>query len=228
MTIPKIIIQTWKTKELPDNFKNWSLSWKKHNPNFKFLFFDDRDCFRLVYKYYPEYIDLYDYSSNIEKTDIFRYLALHKYGGVYADIDTSCLKPIEPLLDLFPDSVITGIEYHETSKQPLQYLQWFIACPKKSSVMLDLVNEVYRRSWLKIFRSLYMTDNDLVYYTTGPIMFTNVLKKSKESIVVMEKGRLGCYDEQLIDKNSYLQHWFASTWKKKNVCIYTDYQTNEL
>jgi hypothetical protein len=83
--------------------------------------------------------------------------------------------------------------------------------------MIDLVNEVNRRSWLKIFKSFTMTDNELVYYTTGPVMFTSVLKNSQESVVVLEKGRLGCYDQRLIDRNSYLQHWFVSSWKLKNV-----------
>lgn len=213
MTIPKILIQTWKTKKIPEEFQNWTLTWKKHNPDFKYLFFDDNDCFRFIYKNYPVYLDLYESLSNIERADVFRYLALHKYGGVYADMDTSCFKPIGPLLDLFPDSVITGVEY----ENPIQYLQWFIACPKGSSIMLDLVNEVNKRSWLKIFKALSMTNNELVYYTTGPVMFTSVLKNSQESVVVLEKGRLGCYDQTKIDKNSYIQHWFMSSWKSKNV-----------
>jgi mannosyltransferase OCH1-like enzyme len=213
MVIPKIIIQTWKTKKLPDQFVLWSSTWKKMNPDFTFLFFDDNDCFKFVFKNYPEYIDLYESLSNIEKADIFRYLALHKYGGVYADIDTACFKPIGPLLELFNKSVITGIEY----ENPQQYLQWFIACPKNSNLMIELVNEVNNRMWLRPFKSLTLSENELVYYTTGPVMFTSVLKNSSESVSVLEKGKLGCYDEKLIDKNSYIQHYFASSWKSKNV-----------
>ncbi len=127
-------------------------------------------------------------------------------------MDTSCFKSIEPLLELFPNSVITGIEYNE----PVQYLQWFIACPKGSKVMLELVDEVYKRTWFKPFKMLSLNDNEMVYYTTGPVMFTSVLRASTESVVVLEKGRLGCYDQRLIDGNSYLQHHFAGSWKKKN------------
>lgn len=212
MTIPKILIQTWKTKKLPDKFQEWSLTWKEHNPDFTYMFFDDNECFKIIFKHYPEYLDLYESLSNIEKADVFRYLALHKYGGVYVDMDTSCFKPISPLLDLFPNSVITGFEYNN----PVQYLQWFIACPKGSEVMLELVDEVYRRSWLRPLKSLTMNSNELVYYMTGPVMYTNVLQNSKERVTVLEKGRLGCYDSKLIDRNSYLQHHFSGTWKLKN------------
>jgi mannosyltransferase OCH1-like enzyme len=216
MTIPRILIQTWKTKKLPKQFQEWVDTWKKHNPEFKYMFFDDNDCFKFVYKHYNKYLDLYESLSNIEKADVFRYLALHHYGGVYADMDTSCFKPIDPLLNLFPNSVITGIEYNE----PIQYLQWFIACPKGSKVMIQLVDEVYRRSWFKPLKMLTLTDNELVYYMTGPVMYTKVLQDSEESVAILEKGRLGCYDQRLIDQNSYIQHWFASSWKSKNVSQY--------
>lgn len=210
MPIPKILIQTWKTKKMPKEFTQWTQTWKLVNPDFEYMFFDDSDCFKFIYKNYPEYLDLYESLISIEKADVFRYLALHKYGGVYVDIDTCCFKPIGPLIDLFSDSVITGIEYSE----PLQYLQWFIACPKGSKVMIELVNEVNKRSWFKIFKSLTLSPNELVYYSTGPVMFTYVLKKTEESVVVLEKGRLGCYDNSKIDKNSYLQHFFFGSWKE--------------
>src|SRR6185369_15034321 len=98
MTIPKIIIQTWKTKKLPKECEEWSLSWKKMNPDFKYMLFDDKDCYKFIHNNYKNYLDLYESLSIIEKTDLFRYLVLHKYGGVYADIDTTCFKPIKPLL----------------------------------------------------------------------------------------------------------------------------------
>ncbi len=210
MGIPKIIIQTWKTKKLPIQFAEWSLTWKNNNPDFKYIFFDDNDCFRFIYKNYPQYLDLYESLSNIERADVFRYLALHHYGGIYADIDTVCFKYIGPLLELFSNSVITGIEYHE----PMQYLQWFIACPKGSKIMLELVDEVNKRTWIKPFKMLTLTSNELVYYITGPVMFTSVLKNSNESVAVLEKGKLGCYDNRLIDGNSYLQHMFIGSWKQ--------------
>lgn len=34
-------------------------------------------------------------STNVERADLWRYLALHRYGGVYADSDVQCLKPID-------------------------------------------------------------------------------------------------------------------------------------
>ena len=210
MVIPKIIHQTWKNRILPTEFKKWSETWKQMNPEFIYLFYTDKDITKFITKNYPEYLDLFESLVGIEKVDVFRYLVLHKYGGVYVDMDCECLKPIGGLLNLFGNNLITGYEY----ETPVQYLQWFIACPAGCPTMIELVEEVRRRSWYKWFKSFTLTENQLVYWFTGPEMYTDTLRSTKEAVAILEKGRLGCYDKRLIDRNSYLIHHFASTWKK--------------
>jgi mannosyltransferase OCH1-like enzyme len=211
MVIPKIIHQTWKNGNLPPDFKIWSSTWRKINPDFQYKFYTDRDIERFVYKNYPHYIDLFESLITIEKIDMFRYLVLYHYGGVYVDMDCECLKPIDGLLDLFPNNVITGYEY----ENPIQYLQWFIACPVKCNTMIELINEIYKRSWYKWFKKLLLSDNQVVYWSTGPKMYTDILRKTSWSVAILEKGRLGCYDKKLIDRNSYLRHYFTGSWKQK-------------
>ena len=50
MTIPKIIHQTWKSKELTPYFKKASNSWKRMNPNYTYQFYDDMDCLEFIIK----------------------------------------------------------------------------------------------------------------------------------------------------------------------------------
>ena len=40
--IPKIIIQTWKSKDIPDKYKEDIDSLKKYNSDYEFLFFDEQ------------------------------------------------------------------------------------------------------------------------------------------------------------------------------------------
>jgi len=213
MVIPRIIHQTWKTKKLLPEFSTWSKTWIQLNPEFFYVFYTDKDCALFILTQYPQYYDLWKSLVGIEKVDVFRYLILHKYGGVYVDMDCECLKPIGPLLDLFETSLITGYEYEE----PIQYLQWFIACPKECKIMIELVEEVASRSWYKWFKSWLLTENQLVYWFTGPILYTDVLRETRESLAILDKGKLGCYDTKLIDRNSYLQHHFTGSWKS-NKC----------
>ncbi|KAI8905200.1 hypothetical protein EDD86DRAFT_212423 [Gorgonomyces haynaldii] len=50
-------------------------------------------------KFYPYWSPFYEsFTRNIHRIDSVRYLLLHKFGGIYADLDTICLKRIDDLL----------------------------------------------------------------------------------------------------------------------------------
>jgi mannosyltransferase OCH1-like enzyme len=206
MNIPKNIFQTWKTKILPVKYIQWSNTWKAMNPDFSYYLYDDNDCLTFIRNWYPQYKRFYLSLSPVERADIFRYLILHKYGGIYADIDTSCIRPMNELISYYPMSLITGYEY----EKPVQYLQWFIACPRGCKIMIDLVDEAYRRSWYTLLRP---RTHDLVYYKTGPKLYTDILRANNGSVVVLPKGILGCFDKSKHNKNTYLIHHFEGSWK---------------
>lgn len=98
--IPKIIHQTWKTTELPLRWQGFRKAWMKLHPTWKFRLWTDDENMRLVEKDYPEFLGLYkSYEYPILKADLVRMLYLHKYGGLYADLDLEPLKPLDELLD---------------------------------------------------------------------------------------------------------------------------------
>ena len=99
MTIPKIIHQTWKTKEVPPNFSNMVQSWRDKNPNWEYHFWTDDDLETLVREHYPKFLNIFkSYPRGVQRADAGRYLLLHHCGGVYADIDTICLKSFDLLV----------------------------------------------------------------------------------------------------------------------------------
>ena len=97
--VPEIIHQSWKNTMIPDNFKVWSTSWKKVNPTWEYWFWTDEDNRELVERDYPEFLEAYDSMAyGINRADMVRGLYMHKYGGVYADLDTWCLRPMDQLV----------------------------------------------------------------------------------------------------------------------------------
>mmetsp|Transcript_7238 Transcript_7238/g.14486 ORF Transcript_7238/g.14486 Transcript_7238/m.14486 type:complete len:325 (-) Transcript_7238:1371-2345(-) len=97
--VPEIIHQSWKNKDIPENFKRWSESWKKLNPTWEYRFWTDADNDKFVKKYYPEFLKSYEgMPYPINRADMIRGLYMHKYGGVYADLDTWCLRPMDRLV----------------------------------------------------------------------------------------------------------------------------------
>jgi mannosyltransferase OCH1-like enzyme len=96
---PRIIFQTWKTHHLPEPFNTWAESWKKHNPRYAYILFDDYDNRDFVKRKFPQFLSVYDsFHAEIYRVDFVRYLFLYEYGGIYADLDFECLRPFDSLL----------------------------------------------------------------------------------------------------------------------------------
>lgn len=99
MSIPKIIHQTYSTTDLPWFFKKGQDSVKEHFPEWKYMFWDDLDLDAFVGTNYPEFYDRWlALDRHIKRVDTARYMLLHHFGGVYADLDFVFRKPIDELL----------------------------------------------------------------------------------------------------------------------------------
>lgn len=97
--IPRIIHQTWKTDAIPDDFRAFSITWRERNPGWEYRFWNDRDLLEFVASHYPELLELFcSYRHGVQRADAGRYMLLHHFGGVYADMDSECVQPLEPLV----------------------------------------------------------------------------------------------------------------------------------
>jgi len=73
-----------------------------------------------------------DLNVTILRADMIRYLAMLAEGGVYSDLDTSCLKPIEQWIpERFSReniNAVVGVEYDDTTYRmfvrPMSFCQW--------------------------------------------------------------------------------------------------------
>lgn len=109
MAIPKIIHQTWKTYEVPEEWWDCVNSWKRHHPGWEYRLWTDDESETFVARHYPDFLGTFqNYPYNIQRADAIRYLVLHQLGGVYADLDYECLQPLDPLLP--GHSAIIGLE----------------------------------------------------------------------------------------------------------------------
>lgn len=93
---PRIIHQTVEDKsKLSCEVLAAMQSWVDMNPGYAHVLWDGVERRALVDAHYHELLPLYDaLSTNVERADLWRYLALHRYGGVYVDSDVTCTAPI--------------------------------------------------------------------------------------------------------------------------------------
>jgi hypothetical protein len=103
MPIPRIIHQTWRVPTAHPALNYCMESFQFMNPDWEWRFYTDEDCVRWVSERCPEMLKAYNaYQTGIHRADFFRILVLFFDGGVYADIDVECLRPLDELISRLP------------------------------------------------------------------------------------------------------------------------------
>lgn len=223
--IPKIIIQTWKTKAIPEKYKDDYESLRKYNPKYQFLFFNDDDIKYFLQSNYPEYYKIYNkLPIIIQKIDFFRYVAIYHYGGFYFDLDMRCFQSLDPLLKhkcVFPIDLVLGKKcenknfvkkrFKNYCARNMTYMvgQYAFGAYPKHPFILKLIMEIQKNidKYLEDFK----TDGDTlqyVYSTTGPDYVTNLYMDdlNKDSIHILDFPQGQHFGE-------YAVHNHYGTWK---------------
>jgi hypothetical protein len=111
LRIPKRIIQTGKSFDLPLLSRAAVENVRLLNPDFEYLFFDDQGVKEFINEWFPEYRDFfYSFRFPISRYDFFRYLAVYHFGGFYLDLDVFLALGLEDLLGfgcVFPFEELT-------------------------------------------------------------------------------------------------------------------------
>ena len=100
---------------------------------------------------------------------MFRYAILYVYGGVYADADAECLRPLSSWVDKKCD-LIVGLE------NDIHFCQWTIAAAPRHPFLKELLREIV--ATVKEGGSVDVSKPHFVHDYTGPGIFTRSLKAS--------------------------------------------------
>jgi len=99
--IQKIIHQIWFQgfENIPEKYPDHSKSWKKLNPDYKYIEWDGKKMRKLIKDKYSWFLKRYDeYPNMIQRIDTAKYFILYEYGGLLPDVDCECIRPIAPLI----------------------------------------------------------------------------------------------------------------------------------
>jgi len=117
LAIPKIIHHTWIGDDpLPEAEQEMMQKWRRHHPAWEMRLWTKDNLPPLQNQ------ALYHSRRNTgHRADVLRYELLSQFGGVYADMDMECQKPIDDLIAgcegfagrIKPTEVDTGMQYLE-------------------------------------------------------------------------------------------------------------------
>lgn len=113
--IPKRIIQTGKSFEQSMYTRAVVSNITLLNPDYEYLFFDDKRVESFLNQEFPQYRSIFDsFKYRIQRYDFFRYLAVYRYGGFYLDLDVLLASSLSVLPDascIFPFEGLTFNHY---------------------------------------------------------------------------------------------------------------------
>ena len=185
--IPKRIIQTNKSLDLSLLEKAAVANIRLLNPDFEYLFFDDRQVEEFIDKEFPEYRSLFDsFPLPIQRYDFFRYLAVYRLGGFYLDMDVFLASNLSELLNydcVFPFEALTINaclrEDHNMDWEIGNYAFGASAGhPFLRAIIENCVSAQKDLEWVQTMaRSVprLFVEDYMVLYTTGPLLVSRTL-----------------------------------------------------
>lgn len=163
--IPKIIWQTYKEdiNNLPDYAVQAMSSWTEKNPGWEHRYMNDLEAREFIRSEYgEEYAQIFDsVPVPVMRGDMWRYLIIYKYGGVYADLDTTCLEPIDSWLKEDHRMVVCP-------ENNLHFVQWAFAAAPGHSVIKSVIDLMIDR-----LKNPDYSKKHFVHIHTGPGVWTD-------------------------------------------------------
>jgi len=187
--IPKVVHQTFYTRNLPPELRQSVAKIQDLNPGWAYRFYDDVDVETFILGNYQPHV--LDYFKRINprygaaRADLFRYLLMYKCGGVYLDIKSCPTRPFDDILrpqDQFLLSFwdnkagdFEGWGLHDgVFGDAGEYQQWYIAAapghPFLKAVIENVLTNIDRYN-----PSLHGIGRLGVLRLTGPIAYTSAI-----------------------------------------------------
>lgn len=202
--IPKVIHQIHLgDKPSSDQELKWQKTWKKYNPDWEFIFWDDEKLknINIINKKYV----INDCDNYSMKSDILRFDILYQFGGLYIDTDFECLKPLDPFFDN-REFIVCRQNPNESS-----ICGAFFAATKHHPLVKKLVDGIRERSithkakhCVQKYGPTYITDLIDRSYSLDPEYVYPFMWDKKHSTED---------DLNKIYPRAYAAHWWNTSWK---------------
>lgn len=236
MSIPKIIWQTYKDPytSLPQYIKDATRTWIDLNPEYEYKYMSDEQAEKFIYEYYGKEMHsiFINMPLGVMRGDLWRYLVIYEFGGVYTDLDTLCKKPVSSWIKDEYNMIVCP----ENDKH---YCQWTFAASPKNEILKSVVDLVFKRNIMPDY-----TQPHFVHYYTGPKAWTdgimsalkikefnyhdnNLIQRSvnENNLSISKEKKFLCYggDDYKIFHNDAVYHLYGSqNWKDEGYVKWID------
>lgn len=183
----KIIHQVWfgtipnkkEANKYYKTLKRYRDSWKNKNPYWAHIEWNKNMCINLIKNHYPQHLNMFQkYKYEIQRCDSIRYFILHRYGGLYADMDYYCNRSWDEVVKKYSQDLYL-VQTPNMGSEKNEYVS--------NSLMYSKPNHKF---WPYLFLELnkfqkspiYYTRHISIMYTTGPGILNRVYGQFKRKL----------------------------------------------
>ena len=152
--IPNILFQTYYDKmKIPQYiFDNV----KKYAPEYKYYIYDDKDAIKFLETYFDKKVSnrFKSLKKGAHKADLLRYCFLYINGGIYLDIKTILIKPLDEIFinKTYFYSCISAVEW---------VYQGVLATPPRNILFLSLIDKIVNSSNISLYLNYLLYCKDM-------------------------------------------------------------------
>lgn len=218
--IPHIIHQLWVGSPLPEKYKEWCKSWQELNPDWKYILWTDENLSEL---FNEEEMNWFQNSKNFgPKSDLFRYTALYKFGGIYCDTDFECVKNF--------DFLTRNCTFISANQVPNDLdIGSALVASTKNHILMKIIHDELLKVDIKNLKEIDILN------VTGPGFLTDIIMKNKDLLLATDvilpakylypfpnSHRKKRYSPSKIKTKyctevSYALHYWEMSWATKNL-----------
>ena len=151
--IPHIIHQVFLSSPyedgVPEGFVDNVKSYLEHNPEWTYYFWTNVTARHLLEDRVPHLLPVYDSLTKVvEKGDMFRYVLMYEFGGLYADLDTVNRRPLDSVTMKYPCLLISEPFEHAVLwyEEPYALINAMMFCRAKHPLFNQILDAMPTRT----------------------------------------------------------------------------------
>lgn len=215
---PKILWRTYKDTNIP---KRWIEGFESGAllKGWILVFMTDEDNLDFVKRHYPSLLTLYqNFEYPIERVDLVRILYLHRFGGLYSDLDKVFLTDFTHIFEEYNAEVYLV----RSPNMPSTYTNSFMASKPNARFWVELIESIAEQNL-----PFYAWGRHLkVMNTAGPMILTRVARNT-DSVISNLPGKFFescsvCHYpcKASIETGQYVKQIEGSSWISVDTKVY--------
>ena len=198
------------------------------NPDWQFWLWTDDDNRELIRRHYPFFLGVYDGYEFFKRVDAVRVFYMHRYGGLYMDLDFACLQPMESV-PMAPGEAVFSYQYgdHVITTKPGAIANNFMASPprhpffeyaililptRQTSTLLVATGPRFLTATIKGFRVEHRRQDWITVHHMPTIYSTSWRGRNPCGRGSAEELK-GCRRSVVVNRSLFTTFWTA-TWKR--------------